>query len=85
MSTSLAAKTRLMSEYKALQKEKWVKVEVSGLSICQQLLVFSHMGPAKGRDHIQMVRRSDGYQSRELLQRRILQGRQPFYLNPDGG
>jgi hypothetical protein len=28
MASALAAKTRLMSEYKALQKEKWVDIEV---------------------------------------------------------
>lgn len=40
-SSQAGAKQRLLSEYKSLQKEKWVNIEVRGLGALQSV-VASH-------------------------------------------
>jgi len=72
--SAIGAKQRLMGEYKELEKEKWVNVEVSHSFRTPLCPVHANMSSARRASSLQMEHRPHGYQFGQRLRWCLLQG-----------
>lgn len=81
MSTAAAAMGRLMSEYKGLEKEKWVKIEVTAMANSRVCASAKRIA-VKGGFPLQVERQPDRRELRECFRRCLPEGAQARERRP---